>query len=289
MAGASPPGPPSGETDGPDPTAVVPRPALPRTLGIANVLLGSCFFLCGLGCLRVTSAVLDQIHTVKLDQDAAQAMFDQIRRDRITELQRQEDAAPAGASKAALKTKREALAAEHPKVKKPIDFPAINQQLRWPSYYLWADVITGPMLNLLMLASGIGLIQLRGWARKLALWVAGLKIVRLVALAGMLMIVVIPHLSDAFAILMNTEVGDEILRTIEEKQGQPGMPVGAPPIDLRNLGPALRGGGSVVTVFTLGLALIYPILTLVVLTRPAVRAACVAVDPEPPEEERQTW
>src|SRR5205823_4367591 len=58
--------------------------------------------------------------------------------------------------------------------------------------YMVTDAASGLLLNLLMLVSGIGLLALKGWGRVLALWVAGLKIVRLVALYGYCALAVAP-------------------------------------------------------------------------------------------------
>src|SRR5215207_2211003 len=86
-------------------------------------------------------------------------------------------AATNAAEKARLARERRDLAARYdPGVERRLDLAAINRDLRWMSWYVWADVSTGPVLNLLMLASGFGLTQLKGWARRLAIWVAALKI-----------------------------------------------------------------------------------------------------------------
>ena len=52
--------------------------------------------------------------------------------------------------------------------------------------YTWVDVVTELALNALLLASGVGLLHWRPWARRLGLWTAGLKVVHLVLLYGYL-------------------------------------------------------------------------------------------------------
>src|SRR6202040_3864502 len=78
-------------------------------------------------------------------------------------------------------------------------------------WYLWADLATGPVLNLLMLASGVGLTQLRVWARKMALWVAVLKIVRILALTLIFTLVIVPQASRAIDSIAHTELGKVLI------------------------------------------------------------------------------
>src|SRR5262249_19252553 len=56
----------------------------------------------------------------------------------------------------------------------------------------WAEVLSGLVLNVLMLVSGIGLLHWRPWARTLAVWTAVLKVVRLVALYSFFIVALVP-------------------------------------------------------------------------------------------------
>ena len=56
----------------------------------------------------------------------------------------------------------------------------------------WADHVLGIVLNALMIISGAGLVALRPWGRKLALSVAGLKMVKLLILTLVAVFLTIP-------------------------------------------------------------------------------------------------
>jgi hypothetical protein len=125
--------------------------------------------------------------------------------------------------------------------------------------YSWADVVSGIVLNVLLLASGIGLLSWRPWARTLGVWTAFLKIVRLVVVYGYFVIVIVPPYCERLG------------KVVEEMMTSQGT-------------PAPVGGGFFVKMYTvmytgmgLGMMLIgaiYPAILLWLLTRPAVKSAC---------------
>lgn len=126
--------------------------------------------------------------------------------------------------------------------------------------YSWADVVTGIVLNVLLLASGIGLLAWRPWARTLGVWTAFLKIVRLVLVYGYFVIAIVPPYCQRLG------------KAVEEMMGAMPGP-----------SPAMGAGffTKMYTVMYTGMGLgvmaigaIYPALLLWLLTRPAVKSAC---------------
>lgn len=63
--------------------------------------------------------------------------------------------------------------------------------------YFWTEVSVGIFLNILMIVSGAGLLRLRNRARKIALWVAGLKILRLAVMTTVTLFVSIPAVGNS--------------------------------------------------------------------------------------------
>jgi hypothetical protein len=133
-------------------------------------------------------------------------------------------------------------------------------------YYGMVDGSTGLFLNLLMFISGIGLLFCKEWARKLALWTAGLKIFRLVLLQAVNMIAIIPIQ----------------MKGTQEMYQQMGV-VGQGP-DMTEMAGMQ---GAMYTAWAVVMLLVgcsYPALSLWFLSRPGVKAACQLSDESTPAE-----
>ncbi|MBV8385056.1 MAG: hypothetical protein JOZ63_20895 [Planctomycetaceae bacterium] len=254
--------------------AVSPQPGLLRTIGILNFIFGGLLFACGLNCLGWFGPMLATLQLIRLDPEEAQIHFDNFKRTMIATL-RDREASATDAERTRIKKSRVELEALHPRIGDQLDLKKINRGLRWLTWYLWADVVTGPILNLLMLASGIGLMQLKCWARTMGLWVAAAKLVRLAALTIFLVAMVIPRMSKVADELMASDFGRVLITSALAQQGaRQGGDVPVAQIDPKDLVPIMTGMSDIAAVLLLGFGAIYPVLTLVVLSRPAARAAC---------------
>jgi hypothetical protein len=104
-------------------------------------------------------------------------------------------------------------------------------------------------------------------ARRLGVWVAALKILRLVAVYGFALIFVIPVFSQKMGEMM-----EQMTAQMQQKAQQPG---GAPMPDMAQTlatfyGIAMSSGALSMILF----GAIYPAIMLWVLTRPKVKLAC---------------
>jgi hypothetical protein len=262
--------------------AVSPQPGLLRTIGILNFIFGGLLFACGLNCLGRFGPMLATLQLIRLDPEEAQIHFDNFKRTMITTLRDREASATTVAERTRIKKSRVELEALHPRIGDQLDLKKINRGLHWLTWYLWADVVTGPILNLLMLASGLGLMQLKRWARTMGLRVAAAKLVRLAALTIFLVAMVIPRMSGVADELMASDFGRVLIISALAQQGaRQGGDVPAAQIDPKDLVPLMRGMSDIAAVLMLGFGAIYPALTLVVLSRPAARAACREDEAEP--------
>jgi len=144
------------------------------------------------------------------------------------------------------------------------DMSKVTDMMKAPGYqaYIWTDMISGLVLNLAMLISGISLLGLKEAGRRMALWTFGLKIVRLCTMALLMIIIIIPITSR-----MSSEMMTEMTK------GGAGMPPTAVFGDMGKLQAAL---GSVQAVLGAVFGSIWPIIGIVLLTRPGTRAACQA-------------
>ncbi|WP_406696615.1 hypothetical protein V5E97_37085 [Singulisphaera sp. Ch08] len=266
---------------------VPPKPGLPKAIGSLNVAFGFFLFLIGLGPLDLIGPSFTQNQPFKLEPGDAQNFYDQYRQRQILELQTREESTTDDAKKAALRAERLELSTSHQKnLEKHIDLKSINYVLLLLNWYYWADFATGPVLNLLMLASGIGLTQLRVWARKMAIWVALLKIGRIIALTLFFTIVIVPQAHRALQAVAPTELGKVIIAkanaTLSQGRTSP------PPVQYtaENFALNMVAMAYILALFGMILCLIYPAVTLVILTRPSVKAAC-CLDEVSGSEERE--
>jgi hypothetical protein len=247
-----------------------------KTIGILNILFGGVLLLCGLGCLSASSQFITGKVPMQLDPATTQQAFDEVQRKQVDDLRAREKAASSEEEKAKLAKDRLEAEAKHARVEDEIDFKKVNAELSLMPAYLRIDVLSGPLLNLLMIVSGIGLVLRQNWARLLGVWTALFKIVRLVALAILLIGLVIPRVGGVVDSLASSERGREVLKhAIEEQQAKQGQPAGGQQINPKDIVQAMRSMGVVGAIFFACIGSVYPIIALILLTRSDARAACM--------------
>jgi hypothetical protein len=249
----------------------VPRPqpnrGIPKTLGILNIVFGSGLLLCG-ACAGLYAAILPSMGTMmKAQNQQLRATVIAEQQADLKKLQAQEQATEDEEEKAALQAKQKKLKAMAPPplpdTTKMFDVPGLQA-------YMLTDSITGIVFNVLLVVSGIGLLGFKEWGRTLALWTAGLKIVRLVAIYGCW-----------FPLVLAPVFVQRFKEMFGEMAAAPGGP---PPAQMNQM---LQTMGVVYSAYSIGFMLlgcIYPVLVAILLTRPRVKAAFVA---EPPEWDRR--
>jgi hypothetical protein len=262
-----------------------PQPGLVKAVGILNLLIGGFLLLCGGGCLYRVVPPLLMNNPPRIEPDEAQNAAEEIRRQMIADLQDLERSAPAEADRERYRKSRVELESKPPRLAEQVDFGKVNADLPWLSRYLWADLLSGPVLNLLLLVSGIGLILTKSWGRALALGTAGLKIARLAVLNGFLAVMVVPHLSEAADQFARSDFGATVVKHAMDQQAarQKGASAPAPAavqLSATDLVQVLRACGYGYAAMNLCLGAIYPAVVLIVLTRPGARAACARAAPD---------
>jgi hypothetical protein len=248
---------------------VEPNPSPAKTFGILNIVFGILLLLC-VSCSGMSLLVSTQAGMGQMMQAQQAQMNQQLKADRQREVQaleQQEQKAPTPEEKARLQAQRKALEAQ-PDVKVP-DFQKMygldDAQVR---SYLLTDTLSAFVLDLAMIISGIGLVSLREWGRRAALWVAGLKVLRLVSLYSFYIVVIIPVMSKRME-----QFFDEMAKAGQQGGAPPGAPGGAA------FASFMGGMMTVFAVAMIVLGSIYPVIVLLVLSRPAVKAACAPATP----------
>jgi len=248
---------------------VAPNPSLPKTIGVLNLLFGGALLLCGLGCMSRVLPSLAQGEAIHVDPEEAQMAVDEIKQTEVDDLKKSEQAAKSDAEKARLREERFKLESSHTRVKDQIDFDRLNAALAWIPRCFWAEFISGPILNFLMLISGIGLLRLKRWGRVLGVWVSLLKVIRLVGLAVFLTVYVIPPVMGSIGDFMKTDAGKATLSKFKRVQGN--QPAPASPEEIMD---AINVVGPIAVITFTCLGVIYPLITLIVLTRRPAKLAC---------------
>lgn len=251
---------------------VVPNPQLPRTFGMMNIVFGVLLLLMGVGYIALWTIMPYYTKQIMAEAVKEQEARKAERETKIAELKRKEAAAKTAEEKEPIQSERELLE----KTVEP-DLAAFTDMSQWDIFsdtrlaiYYCTELGAGILLNLLMVISGVGLLGLAEWARRLAVGVAWGKIVRWVAMAILTMVLVLPvtmgKMQKAFD-KMNLPRG--------------GQGAGAGP--MLNLSQIGAISGAVTAIFEALIFSIYPGLTIWFLTRPRARAACMARLPLGPQ------
>jgi hypothetical protein len=241
---------------------VEPKPTTAKVIGILNIVFGSLLVLCGL-CAGFYVLIFASMGPLMAGQQPQ--LQKRLEDQKQAEIQRLEDREKAARTEDEKKRIRDQIQAVKAR---PVKIPDMSKLLGDPrvqGYYV-ADVVSGLLLNLLLLISGIGLVCLKEWARVTAVWVAALKILRLLALYGFFILVIVPIQTDQFF---------AFIQDVEKS-----MPQGARRINREEM----AGVGAMLTGYAIGivvLGLIYPIIALCLLTRPGVKVACTSPRPAP--------
>ena len=253
-----------------EPEPIRQRPL--RTIGALNVIVGGFLLLCGGAGLYTIVPFLLTSSPFQLDPHETQIGLESVRWQLIDDLRQMERSVQAEAAKTRLRKVRQDLEAKPSKIEGELDFRKINADLPWLSRYLWAEVLTGPPLNLLMLVSGVGLVVRKNWGRMLAVWVAAMKIARLIALCLFLAVVVWPSTTRVVEEFLRTDVFKSFLHVAIEKvsAGQGAGPASAVNVSPEEFVQVFSVLGPMFALILLGFGAVYPAVVLLVLGRAGV-------------------
>jgi hypothetical protein len=250
------------------------NPSLPKTIGTLNLIFGGMLLLCGFGCLANSMTAFGGEKGFQVDPKFAQEVVDKMKEEMVDDLKTQEKAASNPEEKARLKKEREELEAKPMRIDDKVDFKRLNRALASLRIYIGVEVVTGPILNVLMLISGIGLLQLKGWARTMGIWVALLKMLRLIGLTAFLCVAVIPTLSSAMGQALESPMGEAVMaKAMEQQKARPGG-AAQPMPPLKDIVEMFKVMGYVYAIGYACLGVVYPLVAVLVLTRSGARDAC---------------
>ena len=250
---------------------VLPKPGIPKTLGILSTIFAVLMVLYGL-CMTGYMAALPAIMQASTQVlKKAQEQTENIQKAEVKAIDDQEAAATTDEQKAALKQQRDAIDAR-PKVTAP-DFKAVTDMVSNPTILTntYITLGTGLILSIVLLVTGIGLIRLTPWGRTLGMWWAGFQIVQILILLVINLIFVLPVSQAAQKKMMDQMMVNANAQGGANNAAQPGM----------QMAQAMSGvAGAMVVVYAI-IGCVYPIIVLVLLNTAGAKAACLPKqDPE---------
>jgi hypothetical protein len=264
-----------------EPGYVVPNPGPAKTVGILNIVVGSVLVVWGL-CSGISALVMPmtrewiEVSQKKIEvanEEAAKAKIDAD----LAELDARERAAKTEEEKAEIKIEREAVKTRPTKPMITVDMSSSFKPASDPVYlrYEIANTVSGLLLNIALLVAGIGLIRLRESARQVTVWTCVLKIIRAIVLGAAAIIYVVPLMSRAADEQMQ-KMGAQIQAAQPNRAG--------PPVQqqLSVMSKYMAIGYAAMYIAMFGISAAYVAVILIVLTRPRVKAACIAASkPQP--------
>jgi flagellar biosynthesis/type III secretory pathway M-ring protein FliF/YscJ len=246
---------------------VVPNPQVPRTFGILNIIFGIMLLLVGLYSI-VMLAIGPKLQSTIINQMKEQDAVKKADKDaKLAALKKKEETAKTKEEKEAIDDEREAVE----KSSEPMVSAIMSEAMSVSTdprivAYTAVEATAGMILNVALVISGIGLLRMSEWGRRLALGVAWLKILRWVAIVLFTLVVIVPITTE-----MTQKVMNEVEKQAKAKSGGGGMP-----FPIASMGQFAAIAAAVTSVMSALFASIYPALSLWFLTRPSARAALMA-------------
>ncbi len=247
--------------------SVEPNRSLPRTVGMLNVIFGAVLLLsglcCGMGILSIAMA------GGMANQPQFQAQMDQAwkqqQEQNLARLQERLDATADPAEKERIQQQMQ-LVRQTPAPK--IDVAAMYGVKDPGVVMFWSiDMLSGIVVNLLLIVAGIGLLALSEWGRKMSIAIAVIKLVRLASLYGYALLAVVPVMARDTA-----QAFHDMTKSVPQNGGNQLPPVAE----------MVQTIGAVWLVSLIIFALlgaIYPALMIMLLTRPSAKAATQRREP----------
>lgn len=263
--------------DSQSPRGALPNFRTPRLLGIVNLLFASQILVCGLFMAAYVISLPLWAGAMKNLTEQVKQQAESKKQAEIAAIDASIAAATTDEEKATLADRRKAVD-ERPAAGIPgmVDFNKMGFDDPTVIGWTWAEVVSGLILNVMMMVSGVGLMNWKRWGWSLGVWTAWLKILRLIVVYALFIVLVVPPMSKA--------LGDMVGEMMAQQQVGVGKAGGAPSADMftkiYSVSYSAMGVGMI-----LG-GVIYPTILLWLLSKPGVKMACSPTY-LPPKEPKQ--
>lgn len=250
-----------------------PANAVPKALGIVHIIYGLLLILAGAGWgiyLLGIPLFLDFAQTAVRERTKSQQESNERRIAEIDEEIAQTDDDAKKDDLLEQKTDLEISSESAP----AFTFPTLGLSSAGPVFTLGFELFTGLLLYGLMMIAGIGLILRKRWGRFLALGIAAIKIVQVVVVSGLYVGMLGPVVTNGIREEMTKAAELAAQDPPPEPSDEEPAPAPATPEPTPDeIAGQVQLGILIHALGNLLFGLIYPIVTIYLLTRPAVRAA----------------
>ena len=258
------------------PGYAIPKPQPVKTIGLLNIVFAALLLVmtvCSMTSMLM-SPMWETYARAQQQQITQQITAQEEARKKVAldSLAEREKAAKSDAEKAQLAEERRAILARKPFIPDTTMGIGIMRDRSFQAY-AWADYLSALPLNLMMLASGIGLIKLRPWGKRLAIWTSWLKLARIAVLLAYTVLVVSPSMTRYFG-----KEFDKMAVGIAQSQGGPPQRVAQIRQAMRSMTQVIGAMTTIAFAVTYLLAAIYPCVVIYVLNRPGSQAALIAAE-----------
>ncbi len=253
------------------PPHVQPRPQPVKTIGTLNIIFGVLLLVYGL-CCGVYMAFLPFMGSmIETQQKLVSDQVKERKAQQLADLTKRQQEAESEAIKAQIQAEIVQVEQQtEPVMPATMNFDMFGFKNPIVIGHYAIDILTGLILNVLMLISGIGLLRLREWARKLAIGIFSLKIIRLIVLTVSLIALVSPITTSGMA-----KAFQDADRQANQQAAAAGGPVApAPPGEAAEMARSMTMMSALYGVGFCVAGIIYPAIALFFLTRVGSRAAC---------------
>jgi hypothetical protein len=239
------------------PAPIIPNRQIPRVLGIVAIVLGCLALLCNLVSVFMLMVMPQIQQMVQSQQAAVQKTVDSQSNRQIERVKKQLETAQTEEEKAVLEARIRDIEERKPDMSAmTMGFDMATSPDPRVKIFQFIDPAMNMLLGILLILSGVGLVQLRSWAIPLSKSYAVLAILTALGLGLYAIFVVTPIMTNA--------IGEKF----EAVKNMPGM-AGNPMADPQMIGAmttAQYAGGMIV-------AMIFPVIVLVLLPKKTVQAA----------------
>jgi hypothetical protein len=246
---------------------VVPNPQIPHSFGLMNIVFGVLLILYGAGSVLLTYYGQALVKGFQVHIEAQLATKKAQREAQIADLKEKVKTAKTEAEKKDLESNIQAL-----ELRKEPNLAAANEAMNVTAdpriqFYVYTETLAAIVLNVMMVISGVGLLFLAEWARRLAIVVALLKIARWIAMFFATIFVIVP---------ITTPKMKQVMDSVKVQTAGSGTPAVASAIVVQ-ASQMSAGIAAVTMVGEILIACVYPVCLIWFLTRPPARAACLAM------------
>ena len=241
----------------------VPNFRTARLMGIFNALFAVEILACGLLMSAYVATLPLMARAMKQFTSQIEQQADRQKQTALKGLDEEAAKATTEAEKTAIAARREKIETAPKVMLAPgVDFSKMGFDDPTILTWSWVELLSGMGLNVMLLASGVGLMHWKPWGRTLGIWTGVLKIARLLVFYLLFIIFIVPPMSKVF--------GELAVDMMQQQQAAVGRQ-GGPPKDV-----FVRIYAVMYTVMGVGFAatgVIYPAVMVWILTRPGVVSA----------------